>query len=287
MSRLTKVLIMLAAWLIFSLVAFKTCIEPPCCGADGAVTEDTEETAPVTPVVEDYALRSQIGNGDVEQGNLWPDLRARLLAEYRDNPDQELEIFGNYYGDETAPDGYENMGFYRAEQIKNMLVPDIPADKIRPLARLLEGDSPDPEDSWDAGAFNWSAISAGDEEPTSEVIQLDSDEIIIRFPFSSDEKEPDPNVDAYLEKLAQRLQQTDENVSITGHTDNISSNAFNMRLGQRRADYIKRILVQYGAPEDRITTRSRGEESPTDTNATEAGRTNNRRAVVRLSSSAQ
>lgn len=268
---------MLVAWLIFSLVAFYTCIEPPCCGA-GEVAEE-EVITPVVPAAKDYALASRLGDGTVLQGDLWPELRNRLLGEYRSNPDQELEVYGYYYAGETPPAGYENMGFYRAEEIKKLLVPDIPADKIRPLAKLLEGTPPAADAEWNAGTFNWHTPDGG-----TEIIEID-DEITIRFPFDSDEKDPDPEVDEYLSKLAERLQQTQENVVITGHTDNVDTDAYNMRLGQRRADFIKRILVGHGAPEARITTKSQGESNPADTNATPEGRHNNRRAVVKLSAS--
>ncbi len=274
MSNLTKILIMLVAWLIFAFLTLKTCIQPTCCGAGGEDT--TQVVPPPVPAAKDYALVTSLGKGEVLQGDLWPDLRSRLLAEYRANPDQELEIYGHYYADEAAPDGYENMGFYRAELIKNMLVPDIPADQIRLLSRRLDRAVPAADELWDAGSFSWHA-----KDQETEIIEID-DEIIIRFPFNSDIKNPDPAIDAYLLKLTQRLAQTNERVSITGHTDNIGSDDFNMRLGQRRADYIKSILVGHGAAADRITTRSEGESNPTDTNTTERGRQNNRRAVVKL-----
>lgn len=273
MSNLTKILIMLLAWLIFAFVTLKTCIQPTCCSSG---SEESSEVIPPPPAAKDYALVSRLNEGEVLQGDLWPDLRSRLLAEYKANPDKELEIYGHYYADEPIPEGYENMGFYRAELIKNMLVPDIPADQIRLLSRRLDGEKPAADALWNAAVFNWH-----DKEKETEIIEVDG-EITIRFPFNSDVKNPDPEIDAYLLKLAQRLEQTNESVSITGHTDNIGGDDFNMRLGQRRADYVKNILVGHGADASRISTRSEGESNPEDTNTTERGRQNNRRAFVKL-----
>jgi len=55
-----------------------------------------------------------------------------------------------------------------------------------------------------------------------------------------------------------------------------------MRLGQQRADFVKRRLVNYGVDAGLISTSSQGENSPEATNATAEGRRINRRAVVTL-----
>lgn len=273
MSTLMKWLIWLLAWLAFSFLTLNFCIEPECCA---------EAPPPPPPPVEDnYSLASNLGSGDVLQGTLWPDQRAQLIAAYQADSLQELQIYGHYYTGEEAPEDFENMGLYRAEQIKNLLIPDIPADKITTLARRIDGPAPAADKAWwEAGTFNWRATT--EVQPPSEIIQLDTTEIIILFPFDSEQKHADANIDAYLQKLAARLLQTNERVTITGHTDSIDDPNYNMALGQRRADFIKNILVGHGAPADRITTRSEGESNPTATNINAAGRRLNRRAVVKL-----
>lgn len=242
---------------------------------EGGIT-DTITTPPA--VSNDYAIVSRLNQGEVLNGTKWPDLRSQLLSQYLDNPDKKLDIYGHYYEGEPTPEGYENMGFYRAEQIKNLLVPDIPADRINLLSRRMDDAKPAADALWVAGTFDWQA--AGEEPPP--IIELDSNEIIIRFPFDADTKQVAPAVDAYLGKLAERLKMTDENVNIVGHTDNVDTDAYNMGLGQRRADFVRDILVRKGAPADRIRTSSDGESNPTATNATAAGRQLNRRAVVKL-----
>lgn len=280
MSTLMRVLIMLVAWLIFAFVTLKTCIEPTCCAPDRVTEETTPVAPPVAPVSAEYRLATKFGDGTVTERELWPDYRAKLITDYQSNPDQFLDIYGNYYAGETAPAGFENMGLYRADRIKQLLVPDIPAENIRLFANRLDDTAPAADQLWEAGRFNWQAMEA--KQPDTQVIQLSSDEIIIRFPFDSDQKEPAPAVDEYLTKLAQRLQQTNERVVITGHTDSVDTEEYNLGLGQRRADFVKQILVGHGADASRITTRSDGETNPTDTNNTAAGRHNNRRAVVKL-----
>lgn len=272
MSNFTKIFIMLLAWLIFAFVTLKTCIQPTCCASGG---EEATEVIPAA-VSKDYALATQLNLPEVLQGDLWPDLRSRLLSEYEAKPEQELEIYGNYFPDEPTPAGYESMGFYRAELIRKMLAPDIPTEQMRILSNRLDKEKPSVEETWDAATFSWH-----EKDQVVDIIEIDN-EITVRFPYNSNAKEADPAIDAYLLRLAQRLEQTNELVSITGHTDNIGGDEFNMALGQRRADFLRDILLGHGVDAARISTRSEGRSNPVDSNSTEKGRQNNRRAVVKL-----
>ncbi len=273
MSNFTKIFIMLLAWLIFAFVTLKTCIQPTCCASGG---EETTEVTPPPTDAKDYALATQLNFEGVLQGDLWPSLRGRLLSEYQAHPEQELEIYGNYFPGEPTPDGYESMGFYRAERIRDMLLPDIPTEQVRILSNRLDKEQPSAEEFWDAATFSWH-----EKDQAVDIIEIDN-EITVRFPYNSNAKEPDPAIDAYLLKLAQRLEQTNELVSITGHTDNIGGDDFNMQLGQRRADFLRDVLLGHGVDAARINTRSEGRSNPVDSNTTERGRQNNRRAVVKL-----
>jgi peptidoglycan-associated lipoprotein len=49
---------------------------------------------------------------------------------------------------------------------------------------------------------------------------------------------------------------------LQGHCDERASRSYNMRLGARRAQSVKRFLVQHGVAEDRIETVSFGKEKP-------------------------
>lgn len=67
-------------------------------------------------------------------------------------------------------------------------------------------------------------------------------------------------------------------VRVEGHCDERGSNEYNIALGQRRADSVKRYLVDYGIPESRVTTISYGEERPATDGHDEAAWSQNRRA---------
>lgn len=69
-------------------------------------------------------------------------------------------------------------------------------------------------------------------------------------------------------------------VYITGHTDNLGSRRFNIRLSEKRASYISDKLVEKGVRTKRIFLKGVGESFPTANNKENSGRTKNRRVTV-------
>ena len=108
------------------------------------------------------------------------------------------------------------------------------------------------------------------------------DRILIRFPFGKVVEEYDPAVEAYLKKLAERIKETGETVTLTGHADNVGTNETNFKYGSDRAEKIKSNLVKLGVDPSQIETSSKGETQPRASNETEEGRYENRRVEVRL-----
>ena len=69
-------------------------------------------------------------------------------------------------------------------------------------------------------------------------------------------------------------------VRVVGHTDNTGTDAINYPLSQRRADSTRNYLVAKGVSANRFTTEGKGSTQPIASNATEAGRAENRRVEV-------
>lgn len=70
-------------------------------------------------------------------------------------------------------------------------------------------------------------------------------------------------------------------IRILGHTDSTGDSARNKDLSQRRAESVKKVLVQkYGADEKRIGTKGWGDEQPLVSNDTDEGRAMNRRVEI-------
>jgi outer membrane protein OmpA-like peptidoglycan-associated protein len=69
-------------------------------------------------------------------------------------------------------------------------------------------------------------------------------------------------------------------IQVVGHTDDTGSEAYNMDLSQRRAASVANVLVNSGVASGRVQTIGRGETQPIASNATEAGRSQNRRVEI-------
>jgi len=67
---------------------------------------------------------------------------------------------------------------------------------------------------------------------------------------------------------------------VQGHTDERGSREYNIGLGQRRSDGLKRMLVLLGVKDDQVESVSLGEEKPADPGHDEAAWSKNRRSDI-------
>jgi outer membrane protein OmpA-like peptidoglycan-associated protein/tetratricopeptide (TPR) repeat protein len=70
--------------------------------------------------------------------------------------------------------------------------------------------------------------------------------------------------------------------SLTGHTDNVGSNRYNLALAKKRVKAIENYLLKKGVQLGNIKIEWKGETSAIKTNNTEQGRAKNRRVEIRL-----
>ena len=73
----------------------------------------------------------------------------------------------------------------------------------------------------------------------------------------------------------------DSKVRIEGNCDERGSREYNLALGQRRAESVKRVMTVLGVSEGRIETTSYGEEKPVATGHDEQAWSQNRRADIK------
>ena len=86
-----------------------------------------------------------------------------------------------------------------------------------------------------------------------------------------------PTVEAH----AKYLQQTrTAHVTLQGHADERGSREYNIGLGDRRAQAVRRALLLQGVNEGQITTVSYGEERPADPGHDESAWAKNRRVEI-------
>jgi outer membrane protein OmpA-like peptidoglycan-associated protein len=78
----------------------------------------------------------------------------------------------------------------------------------------------------------------------------------------------------------------DLKLEIDGFTDNKGTPQYNMTLSDKRAKAVRDFLVSQGVGTDAVTTKGFGESNPVATNATAAGRQQNRRVELVVSGNA-
>ncbi len=110
----------------------------------------------------------------------------------------------------------------------------------------------------------------------SEVLSDDS----MKFPV--DQATLSPEAEARLDAFVAKLKADNRNVyiEVQGHTDASGTKEHNYRLGEDRAEAVRRYLNQHGVALNRIGTISYGPDAPVAPNSTKEGRQANRRVVL-------
>jgi outer membrane protein OmpA-like peptidoglycan-associated protein len=104
---------------------------------------------------------------------------------------------------------------------------------------------------------------------------------ILHFNFEFNSTSLDEGSTRYLDDLSAALAENSHmKISLTGHTDNVGSAPFNMRLSLVRANALRDYLIKKGVDPSRIVTEGKGLTEPLNDNKTEADRAVNRRVEL-------
>ena len=101
-------------------------------------------------------------------------------------------------------------------------------------------------------------------------IYFDYDSFVIKDDFR-------PTIEAHAKYLTTNKT---KKVVIQGNTDERGSREYNLALGQKRAEAVRRALASLGVTEAQMEAVSLGEEKPRGTGADEASYAENRRADI-------
>jgi peptidoglycan-associated lipoprotein len=123
-----------------------------------------------------------------------------------------------------------------------------------------------------AGATDFSAAALND--PNSLLSRR-----VIYFEYDSAEVTADSQ-EILVAHAAYLAANSDAIMALEGHTDERGSREYNIALGDRRADSVRRLLELNGAPYRQITTISYGEEKPAAEGQSETAWRLNRRVQI-------
>jgi outer membrane protein OmpA-like peptidoglycan-associated protein len=114
------------------------------------------------------------------------------------------------------------------------------------------------------------AVPAGKPIMTFEDVNFDFDKATLR-----------PTAAAKIDEAVAYIKQHDvEKFELKGYADSIGSEAYNLKLSQRRADAVRNAMIKKGVPADRIVAKGYGEADPIASNVTKEGRAQNRRVEM-------
>ncbi|BCG26904.1 OmpA family lipoprotein [Pseudomonas tohonis] len=124
-------------------------------------------------------------------------------------------------------------------------------------------------------------------EGTGVQVQRQGDNINLVMPgnitFATNSADIASNFYTPLNNLANSFKQYDQNsIEIVGHTDSTGSHQYNVNLSQLRAQSVANYLMAQGVNGARLSSRGMGPDQPVASNATEAGRSQNRRVEIKL-----
>lgn len=131
--------------------------------------------------------------------------------------------------------------------------------------------------------YNWTPAPCPECTAPAPVVRKITIDSIVHFAF--DRAVIRPQSYAILDDVAAIIkanQGSIRSIGIEGNTDSIGSDAYNMRLSERRANAVRNYLIKKGVSASQLDTVGFGETRPVATNDTAAGRAKNRRVEFKV-----
>jgi OOP family OmpA-OmpF porin len=101
--------------------------------------------------------------------------------------------------------------------------------------------------------------------------------------FDFDKSNVKPEAAAILDRLVAFMNENkDKKVALAGHTDNIGTEAYNLKLSERRVNSVRDYAVKKGVASGSISGQGFGESKPIADNKTAEGRAKNRRVEIKV-----
>ncbi len=230
---------------------------------------------------------------------------AKVAAFLKNNPDKKLTITGQFLQSEKDVQAgmFENLGLARANAVRDLLAKaGIPVDRINLDYNMIGGDDADlsapvaflstgPDAAADGNANNGDNNEDGGDTPEEY-----SDEAAVgqafnfynmsfsdaNFAYNSDKFNPGSAFQTYADSVTTFMSlNPDKSLTLTGHTCDLGSDSYNMKLGKKRAESVKKYFRNKGV-EASINTDSDGETNPAYPNTNDGNRSKNRRVNVQI-----
>lgn len=168
----------------------------------------------------------------------------------------------------------------RIQALEALLDPTVPQQSST-QAEIIRADAPNPD------PINPDPAPLAPADPTPTSIVLDVGTQTISLPgdvlFDFDQSELRPEATSLLQRVANRLREEPSGrVVVTGHTDNVGDENYNLVLSLDRANAVKDFLMEAISNPNQFnwSTSGYGAAQPIASNDTEVGRQRNRRVDI-------
>lgn len=221
---------------------------------------------------------------EIDKTNIRPEYKdevARVGDFMKNNPSTTAVIEG--YTDEVGSDDYNlRLSQQRAESVVNSLVTDFAIDPSRLSARGYGKTKPIADNTTDAGRQKNRRINAIiDCALTSSPVYPPPNRLcmLLKVQFATDSAEIPPAYYNEINRVGDYMQKyPTTTAAIEGHTDNVGTLEYNMKLSQHRAESVVNYLVEkFGIERSRLTAQGYGPTRRIAYNDTPEGRQQNRR----------
>lgn len=210
----------------------------------------------------------------------------KLKTYFLNNKEVRLNIIGYALSSEKNTSAFPNLGFARANDIKNYFVSKgIASNRFEINGEIkddlqLVGDKVLGPINFVINktqaltkAENWNGIKEK-YTATPLILYFDSNQTEISLTVA--ERESIAEIAKYIDNVP------NSKISCVGHTDNSGNRLVNVELGLERANFAKSYLIKNGMLESKIETSSKGPDEPIADNLTPEGKGKNRRTVITL-----
>lgn len=212
----------------------------------------------------------------------------KLAVYFNDNSNKRLNIESLYNSNEINNSIFPNLGYARANSIKNYFVSKGMSSKQMNISGRLDDNFISDSLNVFYGPVNFTINALKDGSNNKEHLKNLKDSLVAnpltlhfktgsnKLTLSNVQRKKIANLLTYVEKS------DNDKLIVTGHSDNTGLRDNNIALSFERADFVKNILIENGISETYMTTDSKGPDMPIADNTTKEGRAKNRRVTVTI-----
>lgn len=195
------------------------------------------------------------------------------------NPSLQMLLIGRYASHEKNNTSFANLGIARAEALKGILL----GQKGNPQSIITDGvlsDSLYFQADTLIGGIDVIFKRVAPQSETSSNVESSPD-LTLYFPYAKTDFSHSEEINKKIDNAITYLKaHPNQQVTLTGYTDNKGSDELNLKLSARRAQNVQDFFVRKGLSPEQFKIVPQGKANPQGNNDTEKGRQENRRVVL-------